>query len=462
MRAKLTDQLCSQKAPPKGQVIEIWDIVLPGLCLRIYSSGARTFSLMPRERVTGKQRRVSLWPRYPLLSLAEARRQGRDMMMAWMNGAALPDPPKPSESTEAIITRWLKSDRVAKARTHADIAWVVRRALKPWSDQPINFIKRGDLQRRIDEIRAHHGSESARMAYTYLGGLFKWAAGREYVPTNPTVGLDVPQKAAPRERVLDDAELRAVWLAVEAMGWPYEPIVKLLILTAARLNEVGKLSWTELDLDKKEWLLPAERAKNGHEHLIPLSPQAMAVIEPLPTVVTQTMLPRAREAKANWERVHRARADHPDWLQAQIAAHVGLGESAVSVILRTRIDDTAIDANGLVFPNSRGTTTHDWDRRKKEIDRLSGVSGWTLHDLRRTAATGMQRLGVKLEVTEKVLNHVSGKIKGVAAIYHRYDYRDEKQAALEAWGRHVDLILTGEEAKVISLSIRRADTHAST
>jgi hypothetical protein len=179
MRAKLTDQLCSQR-PPKTGRIEIWDLLLPGLCIRIYPSGAHTFSIMPREWIGAdgrrkgiqKHRRISLWPRHPELSLAEARKQARELMLTAQAGGKLPEAKLPSQTTEAILTLWMKLDQ-GQHRTRETIEWRMRRALAPWLDKPIASIRRSDIRRVIDETRDQSGPVAARHAHASLHRMFK-------------------------------------------------------------------------------------------------------------------------------------------------------------------------------------------------------------------------------------------------------------------------------------------------
>jgi integrase len=199
-----------------------------------------------------------------------------------------------------------------------------------------------------------------------------------------------------RERVLCDDELAALWRATASAG-PFRGIVRLLILTGQRREEVAGMTWAELSGDFSTWTIPASRAKNGATHLVPLSAPAQDLLREAPR----------------------------------------FGE--------------------LVFPGLRGPF-NGWSKAKAALDAKSGVTNWRLHDLRRTMATGLQRLGVRLEVTEQVLNHVSGSRAGIVGVYQRHDFVLEKRAALEAWGEHVEAIVEGRtlDGNVISLRAKGA------
>ena len=176
-----------------------------------------------------------------------------------------------------------------------------------------------------------------------------------------------------------------------------------------RREEVAGMTWAELSEDLATWTIPATRTKNGIPHLVPLSQPASKILQVL-------------------------RSDGPGDVQG---AHQ-----------RAKL--------ALVFPGERGTPFSGWSKAKSALDTASGVSGWWLHDLRRTLATGLQRLGVRLEVTEAVLNHLSGSRAGVVGIYQRHDWAEEKRAALDAWSAHLLAAAEGRLTAVKVLPFSRA------
>jgi len=201
-----------------------------------------------------------------------------------------------------------------------------------------------------------------------------------------------------RDHVLTDGELRSIWQATAGPG-SFNNIVRMLALTGQREGEVAGMLWSELDDDLTVWELPAARAKNNVAHVIPLAPQAKALIESAP----------------------RYKGDP------------------------------------LVFPGERGVFA-GWHRAKDRLDRDSGVDGWRLHDLRRTTVTNLQKLGIRLEVTESILNHISGSRGGIIGIYQRHTWADEKRAALTAWADRLQAIVEGREpgANVLQFSAKSA------
>ena len=167
---------------------------------------------------------------------------------------------------------------------------------------------------------------------------------------------------------MTDDELRRVWQAAEGLGPLNGAVVRLLVLTGQRRNEVAHMQWGEIDLEKRLWTLPRERVKNDRRHEVPLSSQAVTIIQALP-----------------------------------------------------RISDR------FVFSTNAESPVNDFGKNKDRLDELSGVSDWVLHDLRRTVASGMARLGISLAVIEKVLNHVSGSFAGIVGVYQRHEFADEKR-----------------------------------
>jgi integrase len=194
---------------------------------------------------------------------------------------------------------------------------------------------------------------------------------------NPATDLPKPSVESKRDRVLSDDELVAVWNACGKVGWPFGDAVRLLILTGARREEIGQLRWSEIRGDVIA--LEGVRTKNGEPHTIPLSLAASKVVQAVPRIA----------------------------------------------------------GSPLAFTTNGHTSISGWSRAKSQIDRLAKIAAWRLHDLRRTVATGLQKLGVNLQTIEAILNHTSGSRSGVVGVYQRHSFDAEKRAALDAWGQHV-------------------------
>jgi integrase len=237
----------------------------------------------------------------------------------------------------------------------------------------------------------------ARAVAAQLSSFYSWALPRlDRLEANPCRDAWKPAKPPARERVLSDAELRALWQAAAAERAPFGPGIRLLLLTLQRRDEVFSADCSEFDLERAEWTIPAGRAKNGLAHIVPLSPAAIAELEPL-------------------------------------------------------IDDRR---GGRLFPargnaeNGSSGFSKAWARVRAAVDQAMQreVERFTIHDLRRTGATGMQRLGIRLEVTEAVLNHVSGTRAGIVGVYQRHHFTDEKRHALNAWAAELERIIAGGAA----------------
>jgi integrase len=215
---------------------------------------------------------------------------------------------------------------------------------------------------------------------------------QDLLPTAPTAGVKAPAKETARERVLTDAELAAVWRAADALGPAARAFVRLLILTGQRRDEVAGLRWADVDLDAAGgavWTLPREATKADRTHEVPLSAAAVAILAGLP-----------------------------------------------------REGEYVLSTTGGRRPIS------GYSKVKARLDELAGVTGWRFHDLRRTAGTGLARLGVAVATISRVLNHTEG---GVTKIYNRYGYLDEKRAALNRWAAHVEWLVAPAPDNVVAL-----------
>jgi integrase len=277
-------------------------------------------------------------------------------------------------SFEAVFEDWLLRDQTKNRSAALARMMMTKHVLPHWTGRDVTTLGRRDVLDVVDSIVDRGKLITARRTQSYIHRMFRWAVNRGILESNPAANLERPGIEKPRERVLSDSELLAVWNGAEKQGYPYGKIAQLLILTAARRGEINALRWDEIVGDTIE--LSGERTKGGRQHTIPLSNAALAVIEALPRIAKSEFV---------------------------------FGSKA---------------------PGS-------WSAAKPELDKLSGVTDWHVHDLRRTAATGMQRLGAKLQTIETVLGHVVGSRAGIVAVYQRHSFSDEKRAALEAWGAHV-------------------------
>jgi len=386
----LTDaKIKGLKSPEVGQ-IEIKDAVVPGLRLRMGASGARTFLL--RKRVAGSVRNITIGRYSERFGLADARKKARIVLSDIEAGG---DPyehaPRPAKGAAAGTLRGMWPDyKAAKSgrRSIAEIERVFTRHILPeFGDRLPEKITRAEITRFIDGIAA----KTPVMARNVLGqfsAFYGWAMPRlDKLQANPCRDAGRPPPPKSRDRVLSPQEVGLLWSILSEEGPPFGSAIKLLLLTGQRRNEVFSADRAEFDAEAKTWTIPADRSKNGVAHLVPLAPEALEVLDGV-------------------------RVDDES---AKLFASRGNGEAGPSGFSK---------ATGRI----RAALSSQLD---------SAVPHWTLHDLRRTVATGLQRLGVRLEVTEAVLNHVSGSRAGIVGVYQRHDYFDEKRAALEAWAQEV-------------------------
>jgi integrase len=313
-----------------------------------------------------------------------------------------------------------KYAKVNQARSWRETEGVINRDLVPkFGATPLTAIEDADLVELIETL-GERGPSAALKGYKALRQIFAYAVDKErrHLPAskNPMAGIKPPAKMGKRERTLSDAELRLVWLAAGGLGWPFGPIVRLLILTGQRRDEVAGMSWAEISRDEAQWLLPGERSKNGLPNLVPLSDAAMAIVNELPVI----------------KPIRKPGDKRPD----PRLLFTTTGETAVSGFSKVKV---RLDASMLDLMKKEAAEA---GAGEDELAALA-VEPWTLHDLRRTLATGCQRLGFPVEVTEAVINHISGTRAGIVGVYQTYRYEKEKRAALEAWSLHVTKAVIG-------------------
>jgi integrase len=398
--AKLTKSLIDQLPP--GEFL--WDTALVGLGARRQTKGIFYYV---RARVGGKQKMMSLG-RHGHLTVEQARRLAQAALGQLATGQ---DP--------------FATPAAGQARTFSDLASRFldrqRQRLRPRSFDQVNRhirqsgvlgpkvvaeITRRDIAECLAAIEDRGGAFARNRVRATLSTFFTFAIAEGLVDTNPVTGTDKAHEAS-RDRVLSDAELAAIWKALPANQ--YGDAVRLLLLTGQRREEIGGLRRHEIDLDAGVIRLPASRTKNKRPHEVPLSPAACAILSRIVT---------GDRATSNDEAVYSRRP-------ARTRRPSGNDKPA---------DEAVFGIGG-------------WSKRKAALDRRlgPGFPPWRLHDCRRTAATGMANLGVAPHIIEACLNHVSGHKSGVAGIYNRARYTDEKRQALERWAAHL--------AKVVSAPI---------
>ncbi len=388
MRKKLTEIAVQKLTPKPGQRLEVYDAITPGLMLRITERGKKSWSIVYRVAgagVDGKRgplRRMTLG-QHPLIELKEARKRAREAIDAADRGIdfAVQRQEQARErhlnNFETICTRFIELHIKAHTKKWRDTERLLNKYVVPaWRGLSIEDIDRAAAHKLLDELLTKHGTSIAREVRKHMTKLFNWAVDRGALAVNPVAGMRRPElRYIPRERVLSMDELRAIWAGAGRMGYPFGSMIQMLILTAQRRAEIAKMRRDWILDDIQAFEVPASMYKTDRPQVVPLSGPARTLLD-----------------------------DLPRWNAGQCLFSTTAGQKPVS----------------------------GFSKAKARAIRESGIDDWTLHDIRRSVATHMARLGVAQEHIERVLGHV---IEGVAGTYNRYSYLDEKRAALERWGR---------------------------
>lgn len=364
---------------PQAKRYEVHDLHCPGLSVRISAHGLKTFTVKFRYGI--KQKRLKLGV-YPRISLATAREKAIDVLRQVDEGI---DPTRRRRSSdmkvEAVCREFIRLHAQPRNKSWREAERILERELIAiFGQRDIRDIKRWDVLEIMDAAVARGSTYQANRIHSNIRKLFNWCIERGIVETSPIVGLKAPTKEVSRDRVLDDDEIERLLAACRNDVYPFRQFVPMLLATAQRRGELAEMSWSEIDITEKVWVIPAERSKNSKPHVVPLSAYALEVLSAVP-----------------------------------------------------RFTDC-----DYVFTTTHRSPVSGFSKMLRRLAERSETSDWRLHDLRRTAASGMARAGVSPHVVEKVLNHISGTISGVAAIYNRYGYDSEKRVALEQWGQALE------------------------
>ena len=368
---------------PQSKRFEVFDAQVPGFGIRVAPSGRKTWIVFGRQH--GRRARATLGV-YPQMSLAEARVAASEALKAMRDGEYTSD--KTSRLFEDVLKDWYDREQ-RQRKSFKQVENAIRLHVLPYlKGRDIQDIRKVDLVRIIDRVADRGALTQANRVRAFVTRLFNWACERDLIEFSPAASLPKVQGERSRDRVLSENELSAVWNTADQLGYPFGPIVQLLILTAQRRDEVAGMAWGELDLDRGTWSIGAERAKNGQAHTVHLSAPAQDILEKIP-----------------------------------------------------RRSDSAF-----VFTTTGKSAASGFSKAKVRLDKLSGVTDWRLHDLRRTAATMMaERLELSHVVVDKILNHRSGAIRGVAAVYQRGEYLKERGQALAQWGSFVQKLVNSNK-----------------
>jgi integrase len=359
----------------------LWDTHCVGFGARRQTNGVFYYV---RYRHLGAQIVRSIG-RHGALTPDTARAKARQLLGV-VAGGTDPFAQRVGDGFGAALDRYLDRRRASlKPNSFTEL----ERYLRNYS-APLHRLRLGEIDRRkiaalLGEIETASGPVSRNRARSAMSSFFGWCVAEGLLDTNPVTGTAKADEGGSRERVLTPSELKKL---AEGLGTdPFSQIVRLLLLTGQRRNEIGHLRWAEIDLAAKVIVLPPERTKNGRLHELPLSRQALAILERLP---------------------------------------------------RRNSSDFLFSKPGF----------NDWDRVKDQLDQRLDLAPWRLHDLRRTCATGMAELGVQPHIIEAVLNHVSGHKGGGAGVYNRATYAEPMREALQRWADWLDQITAKPTTKI--------------
>jgi integrase len=396
-KRSLTQLFVDRVGPPKSGRVDYFDTHLTGFGLRVSATGGKTWMAMYRVRKAGLLVRETLGSIHDIPNVADARAralQSIEKARAGVNPVAERKTAVERAKAETAGTFTAVADRFVaeflgqkRPNTIANWTRIIEKDIKPdWGERPFRDITQDDAL-KLFNAKAKSRPKQADEVRKVLRRLCSWAVSERIITADADPTKDVAKRVPEREdrdRVLTDSELKLFWASCDRLGWPFGPAFKLLALTAQRREEVGGAGRREFD--SATWTVPAVRSKNGKANIVHLSAQALAVLETVPDTGELLFASRGTKTPSGYSKA-KARLDG---YMAEIAAHP--------------------------------------------------IEGWVLHDLRRTATTGMARLGIPPHVADRVLNHQSGTISGVAKIYNQFAYLEERQLALDAWGLFIDLV----------------------
>ena len=396
---KLTQKAVVALTLPVGKTDHFeWDDELPGFGyrLRLAAGGKMNRTWTVQYRHGGATRRLLLGSA-AVLGAVEARVMAKKALGRVANGEdpqadKLARRDKDAHTFKAAVADYLASKRrEVRPRSYTELVrYLGGEYFKPLHSLALDQITRKDVATRLTRITLEHSPIVAARARAKISALFSWALAHGLCEANPVVGTFAPKGGQPRERVLSDAELAAIWKVCGDDD--HSRCIKLLILTGCRRQEIGGMAWSEFDFERGTWTLPAGRSKNGRAHTLPLLPAVLAVIEAVPHMAGRDQL---------------------------------FGQ--------------------------RGGGFTGWSYGKAVLDQRAGVRHWTVHDIRRSVATKLADIGVLPHVIEQILNHQSGHKRGPAGIYNRSSYEREVHAALATWHDHVRSLVEDGERKLIPL-----------
>jgi Site-specific recombinase XerD len=403
-KLKLTKTVVDRLSPGEVDVI-YWDTEITGLGVKVTPKGRKVFLVQYRPSgAVGNSRKITIGT-YGEFTVDQARREALTITEAKARGR---DPQAEKRAAKKniatnrfddLVDRFL-AQHASKNRTGYETKRILEYDfLKAWSNLSVHEIKRRHIIDILEKISARTSGPMANRALAAIRKFFNWCVAKDILTSSPCEGVEAPAREKSRDRVLSNDELQAIILAARQIGFPYGSIVEMLALTGQRRDEVARMQRSHVNFDKAIWTIPAEHSKNGKAHMVHLSDAALDVIRSLPVTGDLVFSENGQKPFQGWSKA-KARLDR--------IALVKLSE---------HVEKRGGDKSKVEFPE------------------------WRHHDLRRTMVTGMMEFNVSHYVADKVLNHQSGAISGVAAVYQRNEFLAERKSALEIWGSHITALL---------------------
>lgn len=413
MKKAFTAASVAKIKPPKSGRKEKFDGLLPGFGIRITANNHRTWIVLYQKK--GRRHRYTI-ENVPVSDLAGARNEARRVLDEVRAGG---DPAREKAARKArsrqddaphtftnVVDDFMKR-HAGKKRRGWETKQIIERELKPnWGNRHISEITRRDVRDAVKRVEDRGAPRAANRLLSTIKTLFRWAADEDYIVESPAAGIKPPGEEIDRDRVLQDPEIFTLWVAWGRLDYPFGLLMKMLLVTGQRLNEVRHMRWSDIDKDNKLWTLPRELTKADRSHEVPLSTLAIEILDELPR-----------------------------FAGIYVFTTTG-GERPVAGISKAK--------------NRAEKFVRELAEKKPE--EFSDVLDWRLHDLRRSCGTNIARLGIATSTISKIFNHKEG---GVTKIYDRYSYLDEKHRALDAWSNKLTSIIRPKDDKKV-VALRRS------
>ena len=376
-------ELTIRKAKPADKRYDLFDASARGLGLRVAISGTKSWFIM--RRFNGRMLRIT-FGRYPEISLANARLKVPEVLREMADGRTQGQ--RKTDLFKIVLEEWLKKDQAKNKSVHQVKMAMYLHALPALGNMSVTSITKRDVNKMIDKVVDAGSPVAANRILAYTKRFFSWCKERDILDQSPVEAIKLPSKENDRDRVLNLGEIKSFWISCDKMGYPWGPVFQLLLLTGARLKEVSQASWSEISISDRKLDLPGSRTKNERAHQIQLSVQTLKILLSLPKIEGQDFL----------------------------------------------------------FSTNGKTPVSGFSKVKKRLDILCGVANWRFHDLRRSFAThSSEKLSVSPVIVDKILNHRTGQVRGVTAVYQRGEYLAERREALQKWGDYIERLVAGED-----------------